>query len=288
MKPTVIPNSNSSSSQNSNYDTAAPIGINIPINHEYSNVGSTAAPYHTQAQHYVPGDPHTAYGSPSTHIRVNQQQHPQQETQQPTPASYQCCFKNSFQKIVCVMKPTVIPNSNSSSSQNSNYDTAAPIGINIPINHEYSNVGSTAAPYHTQAQHYVPGDPHTAYGSPSTHIRVNQQQHPQQETQQPTPASYQVSINSNICKENKEKIFNLITINHQQQCQEAVTFGLKRTQAMESNELYDEGSKASYPNCKYGKSMRNVDMATNNGNNVGKFPISLLMDYLRHCVCEVA
>ncbi|KAL9909226.1 BAG domain-containing protein starvin isoform 1-T2 [Glossina fuscipes fuscipes] len=93
MKPTVIPNSNSSSSQSSNYDTAAPIGINIPINHEYSNVGSTATPYHTQAQHYVPGDPHTAYGSPSTHIRVNQQQqHPQQETQQSIPASYQQDF----------------------------------------------------------------------------------------------------------------------------------------------------------------------------------------------------
>uniref|UniRef100_A0A1B0AQW7 Uncharacterized protein n=1 Tax=Glossina palpalis gambiensis TaxID=67801 RepID=A0A1B0AQW7_9MUSC len=110
------------------------------------------------------------------------------------------------------MKPTVIPNSNSSSSQSSNYDTAAPIGINIPINHEYSNVGSTATPYHTQAQHYVPGDPHTAYGSPSTHIRVNQQQqHPQQETQQSIPASYQ-------------------------------------KQSMQSNELYVEDRETSYLN----------------------------------------
>ncbi|XP_061397551.1 BAG domain-containing protein Samui [Musca vetustissima] len=81
------------------------------------------------------------------------------------------------------MKPTVIANANASASAGPGGNGATNGGITIPINHEYHGPPPAAATqsqpqqYHTQAQHFVGGDPQaTAYGSPSSRQQIPQQQ----------------------------------------------------------------------------------------------------------------
>ncbi|XP_005180486.2 BAG domain-containing protein Samui isoform X2 [Musca domestica] len=80
------------------------------------------------------------------------------------------------------MKPTVIANANASASAGPGGANGTNGGITIPINHEYHGPPPAAATqsqpqqYHTQAQHFVGGDPQaTAYGSPSSRQQQQQQ-----------------------------------------------------------------------------------------------------------------
>lgn len=101
------------------------------------------------------------------------------------------------------MKPTVIANANANATASTGSGpNNGQNGVTIPINHEYQ--GPTGPQlqqqpqpqYHTQAQHYVGGDPQTtAYGSPGSHARV--QPHPQQQQQQ-IPAHFQVGTTITI------------------------------------------------------------------------------------------
>lgn len=92
------------------------------------------------------------------------------------------------------MKPTVISNTTAASGAGSPQSSGN--GISIPINHEIRSqptVHPMQQPqYHTQAQHYVTGEPQvTAYGSPNSTGRPQQQHHPH--PQQSIPAHFQVS-----------------------------------------------------------------------------------------------
>ncbi|XP_073842422.1 BAG domain-containing protein starvin isoform X2 [Musca autumnalis] len=77
------------------------------------------------------------------------------------------------------MKPTVIANASASASAGPGSNNG---GVTIPINHEYHGpppAQSQPQQYHTQAQHFVGGDPQTtAYGSPGSRQQVPQQQIP--------------------------------------------------------------------------------------------------------------
>lgn len=92
------------------------------------------------------------------------------------------------------MKPTVISNANASASAGPGTPQTGGNGVTIPINHEYRGQPSTqhnqAPQYHTQAQHYVTGEPqNTSYGSPGS-LGRGQPQHQQQQI----PAHFQVGI----------------------------------------------------------------------------------------------
>ncbi|KAM7357338.1 BAG domain-containing protein starvin isoform 2-T16 [Cochliomyia hominivorax] len=86
------------------------------------------------------------------------------------------------------MKQSVISNANASAATQQTEGN----GVTIPINHEFRGEAPTQQQpqYHTQAQHYMSGEPQdTGYGSPGSLGRGQQQQQPH--TQQQIPAHFQ-------------------------------------------------------------------------------------------------